>query len=89
MATKFKRIVDNRMRASGDIDFDKREIRINKGKSKSPEGKKKGGVLDTIVHEEMHKLHPKMQERTVIRKTKKAIVHMSPKTKAKHFGKFS
>lgn len=85
---KFTRTTANRMQGFGDIDLQKRHIRINKKKSKSPEGKKQGGVLDTIVHEEMHGRHPKMLEKTVRKETKKAVARMGPKEKAKHFSRF-
>ena len=88
MGNKFKRTTSDRMRSFGDIDLEKRHIRINKKKSKSPEGKKQGGVLDTIVHEETHRKHPEMHEKTVRKETKKAIKGMGSKEKAKHFSRF-
>lgn len=54
---KWKRIVDNKMRGHGDIDDEKRIIRINKSKEKN---KKRGEILDSIVHEELHRTNPKM-----------------------------
>lgn len=65
---KYKRVVDNKMRWQGDIDDEKNIIRINKEKSK-----KKSSIIDTIVHEEMHKDHPKMHEKTVRDKTTEKV----------------
>lgn len=73
----------NKMRTDGDIDFDERVIRVNKSRSK----KHKGGILDTIVHEETHRLHPEMHEKTVRKKTTAKIKKMSPKSKARQYSK--
>jgi hypothetical protein len=57
------------MRYSGDVDLDKKIVRINKKKSL-----KKGGgleLLDTLMHEKTHILHPKMHEATVYKKMSK------------------
>lgn len=86
---KYKRIVDNKMRNYGDIDDDKKVIRINKKKSKEWTKKhKKPGVLDTIVHEETHRKHPKMGEKAVKKKTKKQIKQMGQKQKVKEYSKY-
>ena len=37
---KYKRVVDRRMHCHGDIDFDKKRIRVNP---------RKGGLIDTIL----------------------------------------
>jgi len=76
---EYKRVVDNKMRDFGRIDTDKREIRINK---------RKGGVLDTIFHEETHRLHPRMFEKTVRKKTTAALKRMGPKEKRSLFSKY-
>lgn len=79
------RKVDNKMRAFGETDLKKKTIRINKKKSKKS---KPGEVIDTIVHEEMHRKHPKMKEKTVRKKTKSSVGRMSKKVKSKHYSKF-
>ncbi len=79
----WKRIVDNKMRWQGDIDYKKKLIRINKSKSK-----KKSSVIDTIVHEEYHRKKPTMHEKTVYKKTKKTVKRLSPKTKRKLYAKY-
>jgi len=69
------------MRSAGDIDDEKKIIRVNKKKSKS---RGAGEVLDTIVHEENHRLHPKMHEKTIREKTKEDIKKMSSSTKQRY-----
>ena len=77
---KWKRIVDNKMRWFGDIDDKKGIIRINKSKKKN---KKKGDIINTIAHEEMHRVHPKMWEKTIDKKVIRALGNLSQKTKNK------
>ncbi len=75
----YERIVDNRMKDFGSWDSEKREIKVNK---------RKGGVLDTIVHEETHRRHPRMNEKVVQRKTTATIKAMTPKTKTAHYSRY-
>jgi hypothetical protein len=75
MGKGFRRIVDNRMKSSGDIDFDRKVIRVNQSRSRG----EVGGVLDTQVHEELHRKHPRMHESTVTKKTTKALKTMGPR----------
>lgn len=82
----YKRKVDNKMHSYGETDYNKKVVRINKSKKKN---KKPGDILDTIVHEKMHIQHPKMHERTVMKKTKKVIKSMPRKVKNKHYGLFN
>jgi len=74
---RFKK--SSKMRSDGDIDFDKKIIRINETRSK----KHKGGIIDTIVHEDMHRLHPRMSEKNIRKKTTARIKRMSIKMKAR------
>jgi len=53
---KWKKSVDNRMRSFGDIDYEKKKIRINP---------KKGDVIDSIIHENLHKTYPNMTEKQI------------------------
>jgi hypothetical protein len=80
---QYKRIVDNNMRWQGDIDEENRVIRVNKVKSK-----KKSTIIDTILHEEMHKDHPQMHEKTVYKKTKEQIATMLAERKQKFYNKY-
>ena len=75
--------IANKMKADGEIDYDKKLIRVNKPRSK----KHKGGILDTIVHEEMHRLHPRMSEKRVRKKTTVKIKRMRPKSKTRQYSK--
>lgn len=85
MKDGYKRKVDNKMHAYGDTDLEKKIIRVNKKKSKA---KRAGEVLDTIVHEEMHRKHPKMHERTIRKETPRAIKKMGAKTKQKLYAMY-
>lgn len=87
---KQKRRVDNRMRNYGDYDPNTGVIRVNKKASRAY-GKryKVAGILDTIVHEEIHKKHPKMGERKVVKRTKKKVKRMTKKQKSKHYLRYS
>ena len=60
--TGYRRKVDNKMRSFGEIDFEKKSIRINP---------KKGEVLNTIVHEEVHRKYPDKSEAWVKKRSRK------------------
>jgi len=45
----YARKVDKKMRDYGEIDFEKKSIRVNP---------KKGDLINTIVHEEVHRKYP-------------------------------
>lgn len=84
----YKYVVDNKMRNYGDIDTDKRIIRINKKASRQWSKEHRGaGLLDSIVHEETHRKHPRMGEKAIKRKTKQQVKHMSKRQKAKSYSK--
>lgn len=82
----------------GYTDFDKKEIAIDKkyhkskGNHASDIKKNKDGtanILDTIVHEKMHSIHPKMHEKTVRKLTRKKVKKLSKKQKKKLYSKFN
>lgn len=77
---KFKRVVDNKMHAFGDTDLERGIIRVNKSKRKN---KNPGDIIDTIVHEETHRKHPAMHERTVRKKTKTLVKKLGRSAKRK------
>ena len=54
--SKWKKSVDNRIRTFGDINYEKKKIRINP---------KKGDVIDSIIHENLHKTYPNMTEKQI------------------------
>lgn len=87
MPKKYIRVVDNKMPYLGDTNTDARVIRVNKKlHHKGWEKKHKGQLIDTIVHEELHAKHPKAHEKTIRKKTKKAVKKMSSVTKHKLYG---
>lgn len=82
---KYKIKVNNKMRSFGETDPKKKLIQINKKKAKST--KKRGELLNTIVHEKIHAKSPKMKEKIVIKKTMKVMKKMTKKQKAKTYKK--
>jgi hypothetical protein len=80
----YKRVVSNKMKDFGETNFQKRTIRINKSKKKNSSG----DIIDTIVHEKEHILHPRKHEYTVRRDTKKKLKRMGSVQKAKHYSLF-
>jgi len=94
---KVRRIVDNKMRDYGSEDDRTHTIRVNKSLSKKdpnlvrPVNKwasRYPGVLDTIVHEEMHAQHPKMTEKAVWKRTKGKMRTMKPEAKRKAYKRY-
>lgn len=59
-AYKYK--VDKQMRWYGYCDFENREIKINPTK---------GDLINSILHEELHRKHPSWDERKVVQESKK------------------
>ena len=97
---KFAFKVDNKLRgAFGETDFDKRTIRINKKKHKEAKkagkspyvglSKKELTLLNTIVHEDMHRKHPRMTEKEVRKKTRAVIERMSTARKQAMYKKLA
>jgi hypothetical protein len=58
---RWRWVVDNRMRDYGDIDYQRRVIRINHTMHKQ-DGER---LIDTLFHEELHRLFPNLGERAV------------------------
>lgn len=83
---KFKRVVDNKMRGYGDIDLKKKVIRVNKARCKT---RQKGEIIDTIVHEELHRLHPKKGEREIEKLTTKKVKSMNTIVKHRLYGSYA
>ncbi len=78
--------VDNRMHSFGDFDERTGKIRINK-KMNRKKGNP-GELINTIVHEEMHKHNPKLTEKQVYAKTKRKVKKMSKKSKKKAYARY-
>ena len=70
---------DTQMRAFGDIDYRKKIIRVNPTK---------GDLVNTILHEEMHRKHPNMPHGTLNKKVQKKIAQMDVKAHLKVLKKF-
>lgn len=94
---QWKRCVDNKMKCYGETDFDKKKIRVNKKKSKTNPFRKrpvnKGAhkypdILDTIVHEELHRKNPKMKEKDVRKMALALVKKMPPSQKKKYYAKY-
>ncbi len=62
--------VDKRMRCYGEADEKKKVIRVNP---------KKGDLLNTIIHEELHKKNWDLPEKKVYKKAKEIEKKLSPK----------
>ncbi len=80
-----KHKTDNKMRSMGEYDERTRKVRINKKMAKKAG---RGQVLDTIVHEEYHVRNPKATEKTTYKKTKQIKKKLTPKAKAKLYGRY-
>jgi len=70
---------NRRMRSFGDIDFNKRIIRVNSSK---------GDIIDTILHEEMHRKYPNLKEKDIRRRVKNKIKKLSMKKQYRIIGDF-
>lgn len=82
--------------AFGETDFDKKVIRINKrmhakAKKSSTFGfsPKESTLINTIVHEMLHKNHPNMTEKRVRELTKTRLIRMNPSQKKTLYSKFA
>jgi len=58
---QWRRKVDKRMKRYGDIDEEKKVIRVNP---------RKRDLLNTVIHEELHRRFPNMTEKDVTKKSK-------------------
>lgn len=91
---KWKRRVSSKLRGSyGETDFEKRTITINKTRHKSANARKDfpkqdRSLINTIVHEETHRIHPRMTEKVVRKKARASVARMSKKQKSKWYSKY-
>ena len=83
MPAKFTRRLDSQMRDQGETDYQRRLLRVNPVKSK-----RKSSIIDSMVHEETHRIHPRMKERTVRATTKRKLRTMSPGAKRRLRGRY-
>jgi hypothetical protein len=73
-AKRFTYKEDTHMHAFGDIDYNKKIIRVNPTK---------GDLVNTVLHEEMHRKHPDMPHRTLHKKVQQKIARMDIKAHLK------
>jgi hypothetical protein len=90
MAKKFVYKVDRKLRAYGETDYDKKVIRINPGyKGKYAKTKSaQGDLMNTVVHEEMHRIHPDWGENKTKQVAKKKELSLSIKQAVKLLKKY-
>jgi hypothetical protein len=76
-------IVDNRMRHYGETNFERRVVRINRDLHR-----KDGELLiDTLFHEELHRMFPYLSERAVCAMTKLLLPTLSPRYRARLYAR--
>lgn len=75
---RWRWVVDNRMRDYGEINYERRVIRINHAMHKG----KRGALIDTIFHEELHRLFPNLGERAICDMTRVLLPTLSPRYRA-------
>ena len=82
----YKRKTNNKLGYYGDTDINKKVMQVNKSKKLN---KKKGDILDTIVHEAAHAKHPKMHEKNIRVHTKKLTKRLNRKQKKSYYNLFT
>lgn len=70
--------IDNRMRDYGEIDYERRIIRINYAMHK----RERESLIDTLFHEELHRLFPNLSERAICAMTRVLLPTLSPRYRA-------
>lgn len=75
---RWRWVVDDRMRDYGDIDYNRRIIRINRAMHRR-DGE---SLLDTLFHEELHRLFPYLGERAIRGMTKLLLPTLSRRYRA-------
>ena len=75
---RWRWVVDDRMRDYGDIDFERRVIRINHAMHK----RERESLIDTLFHEELHRLFPNLGERAICDMTRTLLPTLSPRYRA-------
>jgi hypothetical protein len=71
-------VVDNRMRNYGDIDYERRVIRINHAMHKD----ERGALIDTLFHEELHRMFPRLGEQAILAMTRTLLPTLSQRYRA-------
>lgn len=96
----YRYVVDNKLKAFGITHYDKKTIKVNKKLHKKARKLKKGHIkkygipkkdmtlINTIVHEELHRKHPKMTEKSVRKKARTDVKKLSKKQRSRLYAKF-
>ncbi len=71
-------VVDNNMRHYGEIDYERRVIRINHALHRE----ERGALIDTLFHEELHRLFPNLDERAICSMTRILLPTLSRQYRA-------
>ena len=93
---KWKYKTNNKLRGTyGQTDFAKKTIEINKKLHRTTKNKRGTGfskkditLINTMVHEDLHRKHPRMTEKMVRKLTKTKVAIMTPAQKARLRSKF-
>jgi len=83
---KYKHIVDNKIDCFGEIDEKKKIVKINKKMNKKG---KRGELINSILHEELHLLHPRMKEKGIKALTIKIVDRLSRQEKIKYYNLYN
>lgn len=86
----YKRLVVSKGKYYGETDTKNKVIKINKKihKTKPLHKRRYPELADSIYHEREHALHPKMHEKTVYKRTHKAMKTISKKESQKLYRMF-
>ncbi len=76
---EYQRIVVDHTGDLGDVDYQKKIIRINK----NPDRNGPGEIINTIIHEELHARHPRMSEATICKRAGVLVKTLSAAQKRK------
>ncbi len=76
-------VVDDRMRDYGEIDYERRIVRINRALHKR-EGEL---LIDTLFHEELHRMFPRLGEWAICLMTRALLPTLSRRYKAQLYAR--
>jgi hypothetical protein len=76
-------VVDDRMRDYGDIDFERRVVRINRALHRR-EGEL---LIDTLFHEDLHRMFPRLGEWAICLLTRALLPTLSRRYKARLYAR--
>jgi len=70
MAKEWVRKVDSKMKSYGDTNFENKTIRVNP---------RKGGLINTVIHEELHRSNPNKTEKQIKKMVNSREAKCTPK----------